>query len=84
MSKRTPCDGRTALTRIARLDRSQNPCAKETARVLTRFARLPKAEGAFYLEFQRLAPSDLKALAHHWGIWDPWRLFRRLCRFFCL
>jgi hypothetical protein len=84
MSKRAPRDGRTAPKRIERLSRSPNPCAKETARVLTRFAGLPRAEGAFYLEFQRLRPSDANVLAHHWGSRDPWHVFRRLCRFFCL
>lgn len=84
MSKTCVKDGRTAVRRIKAMNRNPNPCSKEAANALARFLGLPRTEGAFYLEFQRLAPSEALALRHFWGIDDDWRLFARICRFFAL
>ncbi|HNS22177.1 MAG TPA: hypothetical protein PKH24_16855 [Sedimentisphaerales bacterium] len=54
--------------------------------ILEGFASERRAEGAFYLWFYAPAPMQVEALSRFWRLDpdDPWRAFRRVCRFFAV
>ncbi len=68
--------------RIARLQRSADPCERAGGYALAACRRDPLSEGSLYIRLHSLPPVHRQALEALWGIEDPWRLVRRLRRFF--